>query len=310
MSVNTEDIATDSRPGSFASIEREWKDGDVVEVRLPMTLRAEVMPDDPSVVAFLFGPIVLAADLGGAALDERQRYGPQAPELALEETPTPPVLVAASVDEALARLRPSGEPLVFRSAGLGRPADVELRPFFRLADRRYTVYFDVVSEAVWTERQARGGAAAMAERELDARTVDRVTPGVAEDETMHALEGKGSDSGRFEGRPSRSAYWGGGEFSYSLRLPSEGPVALHVAYWGGETRRHRFQVLVEGEVIATQSLFDDRPGELLPIEVAIPERLSRGRDRVRVGFRPVPNGSVGAVFDVRIVRPAAEGPGD
>ena len=44
--------------------EREWADADVVELRLPMALRAEAMPDDPSVVAFLFGPIVLAADLG------------------------------------------------------------------------------------------------------------------------------------------------------------------------------------------------------------------------------------------------------
>ena len=99
MSVNGEAQPTDSRPGSFASIEREWRDGDVVEARLPMTLRAEVMPDDPGRGAFLFGPIVLAADLGGAALDERQRHGPQAPELALEETPTPPVLVAGSPTE-------------------------------------------------------------------------------------------------------------------------------------------------------------------------------------------------------------------
>jgi hypothetical protein len=38
----------------------------------------------------------------------------------------------------------------------------------------------------------------------------------------------------------------------------------------------------------------------------IPDRLTQGRERVRVGFRPVANGgSIGAIFDVRILRPAA-----
>ena len=68
------------------------------------------------------------------------------------------------------------------------------------------------------------------------------------------------------------------------------------------------EVLVEGEVVATQSLFDDRPGELLEVEYPLPERLTRGRDRLRVGFRTGPGTSTGAVFDVRIVRPVSPAP--
>ena len=37
------------------------------------------MPDDASVVAFLYGPIVLAADLGDAGLDKPKRFGSEAP---------------------------------------------------------------------------------------------------------------------------------------------------------------------------------------------------------------------------------------
>jgi hypothetical protein len=62
-------------------------------------------------------------------------------------------------------------------------------------------------------------------------------------------------------------------------------------------------VLVEGEVVATQSLFDDRPGELHPVEYEVPERLLRGRERVRVGFRPAERSATGSVFEVRLVRP-------
>jgi hypothetical protein len=81
-----------------------------------------------------------------------------------------------------------------------------------------------------------------------------------------------------------------------------------VTYWGGESRRQLFDVVVEGEVVGTQSLFDDRPGELFPVEYPIPEKLRGGRDRVRVTFRPVPGRSTGAVYDVRVVRASTAAP--
>jgi DUF1680 family protein len=308
VSVNSEPQAVAGEPGSFAAVEREWRDGDVVDVRLPMSLRFEATPDDPGRGAFLYGPIVLAADLGATGLDEAARYGPSAPEVHLDEAPPMPVLVAASVAEALARVEPAGAPLAFRTRGLGRPRDVELRPFFRLADRRYSVYFDVLAEDAWKERRRqKEDEARRRARDLAARTVDAVTAGVAAEEKAHALEETRSDAYWFEGRPSRSAR-GGGTFGYALRLPPAGPAAVHVAYWGGESRRRRFEVLVEGEVVGTQSLFDDRPGELFPVEYAIPEGLTRGRDRVRVAFRPVPGSSTGVVYDVRVVRPASPAP--
>jgi hypothetical protein len=137
--------------------------------------------------------------------------------------------------------------------------------------------------------------------------VDAVTAGSRAEESAHALEETRSDSYWFEGRRCRSAR-ADGSFGYALKLPPKGPAAVRVAYWGGETRPHRFEVLVEGEVVATQSLFDDRPGEVFPMEYAIPETLVRGRDRVRVAFRPVPGGSTGAVFDVRTVRSPSPAP--
>jgi hypothetical protein len=239
VSVNGRPQATDSRPGSYASIEREWRDGDVVEARLPMSLRTEAMPDDPSVMAFLYGPIVLAADLGADGLDEKRRYGLVAAEMADEGTPPIPALVAAGVPEALARVKPDADPLVFHTEGLGRPTDVKLVPVFRLPDRRYTVYFDLLSEDAWAARLARASDEAKVEAALDARAVDRVIPGLDADEAAHAIGQRNSYAGRFEGRRARHAYWGGGAFSYShkdltdvrrfpnptRRMRSSGPVA-------------------------------------------------------------------------------------
>jgi hypothetical protein len=132
--------------------------------------------------------------------------------------------------------------------------------------------------------------------------VDVVRVGEEKDEAAHALEKKGSDSGWFNGRPYRGARWGG-EFSYRLALPPSGPAVLRVVYWGGESRRYRFEVLVEGQPVASQALFDDRPGDFFPVEYAVPEELTRGRTHLRVGFRPMPGSATGAVYEVRTVKP-------
>src|SRR5262249_34906197 len=81
ISVNGQAEKIDAIPGSYVTVEREWHDGDQVYVRLPMSLRIEAMPDDPRVIAILYGPIVLAGDLGNEGIDKALRYGPSAPPL-------------------------------------------------------------------------------------------------------------------------------------------------------------------------------------------------------------------------------------
>jgi uncharacterized protein len=300
VSVNGRPQTATAAPGAYVSLEREWRSGDVVELALPMRLRAEPMPDDASVVAFLQGPIVLAADLGDAGLDKAKRYGPEGP--ALREAPSQPVptLVAATASEAVARLRPTVEPLTFRSEGLGRPSDVVLRPFYGLYARRHSVYLRVEPEAALAARAASEQQAAAEQRAVESRTVDGVAVGAEADEQAHGLQADRAGAWSLEGRSCRSTRYGG-SWSYVLRVPASGPAAARVTYWGGETRRHSFEVTAEGETLATQSLFDDRPGELYAVEYPLPARLTGGRERVRVGFRTGPNQSTGAVFDVRVV---------
>jgi hypothetical protein len=300
VSVNGRPQTATAAPGGYLSLEREWRSGDVVELALPMRLQAEPMPDDASVVAFLNGPIVLAADLGDAGLDKAKRYGPEGPALREAPSQAVPTLVAATASEAVARLRPTGEPLTFRSEGLGRPSDVVLRPFYGLYARRHAVYLRVEPEAALAARTASERQAVAEQRAVESRTVDGVAVGAEADEQAHELQAARAEAWSLEGRSCRSTRYGG-SWSYVLRVPASGPAAVRVTYWGGETRRHSFEVTAEGETLATQSLFDDRPGELYAVEYPLPSRLTSGRERVRVGFRTGPTQSTGAVFDVRVV---------
>ena len=111
-------------PGSYFVLDRTWRDGDRVEVRLPMRLHAAPMPDDPTVQAVMYGPIVLAGKLGADGLTaENLRAEPTKPRTVPEYKSEPiaaPAIRAPSADPA-SWLKASGErPLEFRTVGQAR----------------------------------------------------------------------------------------------------------------------------------------------------------------------------------------------
>ncbi len=62
LSVNGNRVSDSVQPGTFASIRRTWKDGDRVELELPMPVRLEAVDaNHPNVVALAQGPLVLFA---------------------------------------------------------------------------------------------------------------------------------------------------------------------------------------------------------------------------------------------------------
>ncbi|HXM59347.1 MAG TPA: hypothetical protein VN950_00730, partial [Terriglobales bacterium] len=62
LSVNGNRVSDSVQPGNFAAIKRTWKDGDRVELELPMPLRLEqVDANHPNLVALVQGPLVLFA---------------------------------------------------------------------------------------------------------------------------------------------------------------------------------------------------------------------------------------------------------
>ena len=154
FTVNGEAAAARGTPGTYAELRRDWKAGDRVEVTIPMAVRTEAMAGDPRKVAFLYGPVVLAADLGPAP------DGPSVPysidqRTNVDAAPVPvPFLVKGDGPLAAGVVRLPGRRLEFRTERLGRPADVRLLPFWEISYDRYTVYWDVITDAEWMYRSA------------------------------------------------------------------------------------------------------------------------------------------------------------
>jgi DUF1680 family protein len=123
VKLNGEVLDASAAPGSYLSLTRTWKAGDRVEMELPMHLSTEALPDEPARRAVLYGPVVLAADLGAAP---RGR-----------STPPPEIPVVKASGDVASWVKPGDGPLAFRAGNLA------LAPLNSIFENRYLVYLPV-----------------------------------------------------------------------------------------------------------------------------------------------------------------------
>jgi hypothetical protein len=127
--------------------------------------------------------------------------------------------------------------------------------------------------------------------------------GVPESEKAHDYQNQAAAVADFDGRQGREAGREAGRpawFSYALKVRPDEPQTLVVTYRGGEGRRRVFDLLVDGQKIATETL-QYHPTELLDTEYPIPDALTRGKTRVVVTFQPQDLASTAQVFEIRMV---------
>ena len=148
-SLNGKPLEGFASPGSYFVLDRVWGNGDRVDIRLPMALHAAPMPDDPTLQAVMYGPLVLAGKLGSAGLNAKNLRAPPTPPRQVPEYTTEPVSVPAIVaprNDVVSRIRPvPGRPLQFRTTG--QVNDIDLVPLNRVFDERYAVYWKVEEAA-------------------------------------------------------------------------------------------------------------------------------------------------------------------
>lgn len=290
VTVNGERQALASRPGSWIALRRAWKAGDTAEIAMPFALRTEGFRDDPRRFAFLNGPVVLGAEVDPARPFPAVVAGEGGAPAALRAVEGKPHTFAGSAE-------------VFRVPG-GGGAGVTLEPFFRIhGARHYVVYWDAFTPDQWRTREDEYRKVLEREKELEARTVDRVNPGEEQNERDHKLRGEHTDTGDFNSRKWRHAP-DNGWFEWEVKVLPDRAQELWVTYWGGETGRREFDILVDGERIATQKLDRNKPDAFFDQVYPIPADVVKGKDRVTLRFQARPGAWAGGVFGVRVMKPA------
>ncbi len=298
--VNGEPQAITTGAGSYVTIDRTWKTGDLVSIRMPMALHMEGLPDDPHMQALMYGPVVLAGDLGTSGLDGINRYGPSEPPVGRVSSVDVPTFVASSPADVIAHVRPvAGKPLTFQTSGLGKPNDVTLIPLYKTFEPRYTVYWTVSDTAEYDAHKADLAAHAAKHRDIESRTIDRVDVSSDESEKAHAYASQAPGEGFVDQRRWRDA-GRGGFLAYVLKVRADVPASIVCTYRGSEGQRRAFDVMVEGQRVASENL-EYHPAELLDREYQIPDALTRGKSTITIRLQPQPNARTGGLVEIRTV---------
>lgn len=143
VKVNGKKQSVKKAPGSYIRINRLWQQNDVITMEMPMSLHIEYMPDNKNKGAILYGPIVLAAELGKKITKSEKKLAEAVEKPGSKENPPVPALKGdpAKIAEWLKPVE--GKLLTFRTEGAGQQEEVTLSPLFRNSDQHYTVYFDL-----------------------------------------------------------------------------------------------------------------------------------------------------------------------
>ena len=266
-------------------IDGKWKKGDVVEAVFDMNLYAEAMPDNKNRIAFKYGPIVLAGQLGKTMPDPV--YG------------TPVLLTDnKNINDWI---KPAGGPLQFDMKGVGKPMDVRLIPFYKMYNQYYSVYWDYFTNADWTNRQAEYEAEKKAAQVVEERTIDNFRIGEMQPERDHKLvASEKSYVSDAMGRMGREAR-GGNYFSFEMKVDPAIKNILMLTYIGDDKNR-KFDVLVDGVKISTEEWNGGKTGKFYDKEYALPGELVKGKEKITVRIEAAANKTAGRVFGVRILK--------
>jgi hypothetical protein len=307
LRINGRPVRIDVAPGGYVSIDRMWRQGDRVDLSLPMSTRLEQMPDKSNYYAVLHGPIVLAAKtnpfpaehLNFLADDSRMGHIAKGQVCPLESAPT----FVSDRRDFIRRFQPvAGKPLTFRApAGLvqggGTGASTEFIPFFRLHDARYTMYWPQSTPGEYARLRAENAAREAERLALDARTVDQVAAGEQQPESDHFFKGEGTESGITKGRHwRRASQW----FSYQLNDPKREAKTLRLTFARADGGR-RFELLVNGQPLAEVELAKDEAGEFYTRDFTLPAAMAAG-GKLEVKFVTSAGSPAGSLYHARLLR--------
>jgi hypothetical protein len=291
VKVNGGDVPDLPPAGSYVEIKRTWQSGDTVALVLPKQLREEPLPDNPRRVALMWGPLVLAGDLGPEQSSRGRSRSNDVPVLVAAETPVSDWLKPVA-----------GQPGEFESVGVGRAKDVRFQPFYRLHERTYAVYWDTFTAAEWEKKSSDYAAEQGREEKLKLATVGFAQPGQMQTERDYNMQSSGPEDSSVEQTMGRYGRRGSKWFSFDLPVDPEHPMTLVCTYYADEWNKRTFDIVVDGQKVGEQTIEARREPKFYDVEYKIPASLVDGKKKVTVRFEATQGNEIGAIYGIRTIR--------
>jgi DUF1680 family protein len=298
VAINGQTVTEISGPGTYVDLKRTWHSGDTVTLTLPKVLHTEPLPDNPHRVALLWGPLVLAGDLGPESDQENGNAEYAVPVFATADHPVGDWLKPVPNKPGTFQNGPVGY-----DSRDGKPVTVDFVPFYRLHRRTYAAYWDLYTPAEWTQKAAEVALEQEKQRQLEAVTIAYVQPGQMQPERDANQQGEESWPDRVMGRfARRGRQW----FSFDLPVEAGQAMKLVVTYNTEERRKRTFDILVDGQRVGEQTIERFAPGsgtgEFFDVAYSLPISLAEEKKIVTVRFQATGGNEIAAVFGVRLCR--------
>lgn len=307
LKVNGHEIDTVIQNG-YLIIENEWNTDDVISFNLPMELHTYNAKDDPIKVAILYGPIVLAGELGRENFPESDILDDH---LSLNNHPLidVPSIVAEreNIKEWVKRI--DNNCLKFETDAVGQPGNlkISLVPFYELHHQRYNLYWNMMDEESYKNFVDKENEQLNRLREV---TVDFVQPGEQQPEVEHQIESENSNTGYLNVVQKR---WRDvrdeGYFKYDMTVKPDQQMYLQVTYYGdnkyifidGRSFTKEFDIYIDNTFLVNQQ-FNGKDKSLIDIYYEIPLELTKGKQKVEVKFQCAKGKMAGPIFGIRMMK--------
>lgn len=308
---NGTNYAKVSVPSSYIEIERTWKNGDVVEIKLPMKVSLEEMPNVPHYVSIMRGPILLGARTGTenmpslVANDHRWAHIAHGPLVSIFDSP----ILIGERSELVAKLNNmqpvAGKPFHYTVPGLfsvNKYKNLVLEPFFNIHDSRYMMYWLSATSKEYQNLITEKKEEERLKLELDNRTVDAIKTGEQQPEADHFMKQEKSYRGTFQDVAYRDAR-SEGFLEYTLSTGNQSHLLLAVQYWGKEEGSNKnFDILIDGKLLTSENLagkWDKK--QFMYVEYDIPQEMIQSKERITVRFQPRAGNTTGRIFYIRLL---------
>lgn len=266
----------------YVTVNRKWDDGDSIEMELPMKLHTMQLPDKSPYYSFMYGPIVLAADMGKERLDgmfaddSRGGHIASGPQLPLQNIPA----ITGDEKSLLQNIKKvSADKLEFCLNNV-YPSNYEgmtLRPFAKLHDCRYMVYWKLETEDGIKEKELEIARKENERLKLDMSTIDMVSCGEQQPESDHFIRMSGSIMGNDNGIFWRDTNdW----FSYKMRTKGKSPRSVMIKVVPDNSLNAKIYIngieagTIKGESDIHEFSIPEEVVELEELEIRITRHLS------------------------------------
>lgn len=261
-------------------------------INFDQEVRYERLPDHPSTVAFMYGPIVLCGGLG----KEKMELDTTGVEVLV---PTKKMRIKEylavkdqSVDQWLAELSSHlikrEDQMVFELRGTDEDQKLYFKPYYSEYQERYGIYWNLVEQ----DSKAQKALEEALERHqtLLEETIDCIPVGNDQYELAHGIKGENTDTSGTDGHRCRMIK-GKGYFRYEM-TQSEPAAYLNVQYLGKEPSS-AFEIWINGKCLVHEKL-EPCEAAFYTKQYPLPEGISK---KIEVKFVTLDESGYCKIFD-------------